>query len=231
MHNSHTYCKKKPTYESTFFWASFHTSFKEKTMKTHEIQTKAMDAFLIKDYRLALNYFNLHLKEDKTNTDSLFYRAWCKDHLNDHQGAIQDYRKIICLYDERPCFNSLSMVYNNMAYGYYKLHDFDKAERLVEIAIKMDAGNFNALTTKGEIYHSMLMYEKAIQLYEEAIEMEKKSYRGHRIERDGLLWILYKKADALSKVGREVEANETRRYLKRLGYKGQYYYSDKINLN
>jgi len=107
------------------------------------------------------------------NVDALFMRALAKSELNDKQGAISDYKKIIGLKDSTtPQFFKMSTVYNNMAYTLVGLEKYNDALSLVNKALDLDKSEAYIWDTRGEIYFHLGKYTKCINDMDTSIKLE-----------------------------------------------------------
>jgi len=124
--------------------------------------------------RLQLEIFSKYLETDKNNTDILFFRASSKSELGDLYGAISDYDKVIELNSNYPMqYNKVGMAYNNKAYSYVKLKEYNKALPFVEKAIELDKSEWYFWDTRGEIYLNLGDYKKSISDLDIALSIEK----------------------------------------------------------
>lgn len=181
---------------------------------------KGIEAILIKDYTLAETHFSVCIGgEDKNSVDSYFYRAWCRSKMGKEQEAIEDYLKCIANYENAYASNSLSMIYNNLSYAYFKINEIHKAEKAVEKAVKLDENNFNAWSTKGEMSLHIKMYDRAINELSRAINIERNYSRANRLEPQEVLHSYYLRAMAYIGNCNFAKAMEDLEYLNRFDYK------------
>jgi len=89
-------------------------------------------------------------------------------------GAISDYDKVIELNSSYPMqYNKVGMAYNNKAYSYVKLKEYNKALPFVEKAIELDKSEWYFWDTRGEIYLNLGDYKKSISDLDIALSIEK----------------------------------------------------------
>ena len=128
------------------------------------------------EYALAVRSFSKFLEEDGSNTDIIFYRAMAKHNLGDFHGSISDYDKVIELNSNYPMeFNEVGMAYNNKAYAYVKLKEYNKALIFVEKALELDKSAWHFWDTRGEIYLNLGSYDKCISDLNRALEIHENS--------------------------------------------------------
>lgn len=125
------------------------------------------------EYADAVFNYTKHLENDRDNTDVLFLRAMCKSELNDKYGAISDLDKIIEFEGKvTPKVYKMSTVYNNKAYCFVGLKQYEVALPLVEKALKLDKSEWYIWDTRGEIYLNLGQLDKSISDFTKAIEIE-----------------------------------------------------------
>lgn len=151
--------------------ASNNTSSNSSSL--NEVQI-AMQHFQNGEYALAVRNFSKYLEKDSNNTDVLMWRAMAKGQLKDYYGSISDYDKVIELNSNYPMqYNKIGMAYNNKAYTYVQLREYDKALPFVDKAIELDKSDWHFWDTRGEIYLNLGQYDNAISDLEKAIKIEK----------------------------------------------------------
>ena len=161
-------------------WVNQQTSESTNTTQTNnntsslnEVQI-AMQHFQNGEYSLAVRNFSKYLEKDSNNTDVLMWRAMAKGQLKDYYGSISDYDKVIELNSNYPMqYNKIGMAYNNKAYTYVQLREYNKALPLVDKALELDKSDWHFWDTRGEIYLNLGQYDKAISDLDKAINIEK----------------------------------------------------------
>lgn len=139
----------------------------------NEVQI-AMQHFQKGEYALAVRNFSKYLEKDSNNTDVLMWRAMAKGQLKDYYGSISDYDKVIELNSNYPMqYNKIGMAYNNQAYTYIQLREYNKALPFVNKAIELDKSDWHFWDTRGEIYLNLGQYDNAISDLDKAIKIEK----------------------------------------------------------
>lgn len=106
--------------------------------------------------------------------DFLFYRALAKSEVGDYFGAINDYDIIIPKGDEGQNYD-MATVYNNKAYSYVNLKNYEKALPLVSKALELDKSKWYIWDTRAEIYFNTKDYGKAINDATKAIQIQENS--------------------------------------------------------
>lgn len=126
-----------------------------------------------KEFASAIRNFSKFLETDENNTDIIFFRGLSKSELGDLYGAISDYDKVIELNSNYPMqYNKIGMAYNNKAYSYVKLKEYDKALPFVEKALELDKSEWYFWDTRGEIYLNLGNYDKSISDLDKAIKIK-----------------------------------------------------------
>ncbi len=86
---------------------------------------------------------------------------------------IGKYNKATVVYEEYlELFDGDSELYVNLIYAHLKLKNFDKAERYAIESIKTDSYNDEAYFLLGKVYKSNKRWEKALNAFHKAIEIE-----------------------------------------------------------
>tara|TARA_R110002096_G_scaffold435845_1_gene663825 strand:+ start:1197 stop:2495 length:1299 start_codon:yes stop_codon:yes gene_type:complete len=128
--------------------------------------------YLSKNYSQAISDIT---KSAKTNNeilpDFIFYRALAKSEVGDYFGAISDYDILISKGDDGQNYD-MATVYNNKAYSYVKLKNYEKALPLVTKAIELDKSKWYIWDTRAEIYFKKEEYGKAINDATKAIRIK-----------------------------------------------------------
>lgn len=133
----------------------------------------ALQNFQNGEYALAVRNFSKYLERDSKNTDVLMWRAMAKGQLKDYYGSISDYDKVIELNSNYPMqYNKIAMAYNNKAYTYVQLQEYNKALPFVEKAIELDKSDWHFWDTRGEIYLNLDRLDDAISDLDKAIKIE-----------------------------------------------------------
>lgn len=136
----------------------------------------AMKYYNNKEYAKSISNFSKYLENDKNNTDVLFYRALAKTEINDIQGSINDYEKIISLNSNYPLIkHKISIAYNNNAILLTKLKKYKEALILVNKALEMEKSDSFIWETRAEINYELSSYNKSLLDYNKAIELNENS--------------------------------------------------------
>lgn len=129
--------------------------------------------YLLGNYREAISDIT---KSSKTNNgikpDFLFYRALAKSEVGDFNGAISDYDLIIASGENIGQFYDMATIYNNKAYTYVVLKQYEKAVPFVNQALELDKNKWFIWDTRAEIYFFTSQYRKAINDASKAIKLQ-----------------------------------------------------------
>ncbi len=117
----------------------------------------------IADYTRAINI--------KPTPNTYFFRALCKEQLQDFYGVLSDYDKIIEL-GIPPDNNDMATIYNNKAYTLVRLKRYNDALPLVNKAIDLNSNQWFIWDTRGELYFQLGNYMKCIDDMTKAIELK-----------------------------------------------------------
>lgn len=128
--------------------------------------------YLLKNYSEAISDIT---KSAKTNSeikpDFLFYRALAKSEVGDFYGAISDYDLIIDSGEIKGQFYDMATIYNNKAYSYVNLKQYEKAVPFVDKALELDKSKWFIWDTRAEIYYNTSEYRKAVNDASKAIKL------------------------------------------------------------
>ncbi|MFD1614821.1 tetratricopeptide repeat protein [Gelatiniphilus marinus] len=129
--------------------------------------------YLSRNYSEAISDITKSAKTNKEILpDFLFYRAMAKSEVGDFYGAISDYDLLITKGDPKGQNYDLATVYNNKAYSYVGLKQFEKAIPFVTKALELDKGKWYIWDTRAEIYYNTGEYGKAINDATKAIKIQ-----------------------------------------------------------
>tara|TARA_R110002049_G_scaffold277039_3_gene455366 strand:+ start:1890 stop:3188 length:1299 start_codon:yes stop_codon:yes gene_type:complete len=128
--------------------------------------------YLSKNYSQAISDIT---KSAKTTNEILpnflFYRALAKSEVGDYFGAISDYDILITKGDNGQNYD-MATIYNNKAYSYVNLKNYEKALPLVTKALELDKSKWYIWDTRAEIYFNTGEYGKAINDATKAIRIQ-----------------------------------------------------------
>ncbi|GAL69088.1 tetratricopeptide repeat protein [Jejuia pallidilutea] len=128
--------------------------------------------YLSKNYSQAISDITKSAKTaNEILPDFLFYRALAKAEVGDYFGAISDYDILIAKGDNGQNYD-LATVYNNKAYSYVNLRNYEKALPLVSKALELDKSKWYIWDTRAEIYFNSGEYGKAINDATKAIQIQ-----------------------------------------------------------
>ena len=132
-------------------------------------------------YNEAIDMYNKVLLENKKSVISLFMRASCKSELGDVQAGIADYMRAV-KYEGIVDFD-YGTIYNNVAYAYVGLGNYDMAEKYIKEALKRNHLENYIWDTDGELAYKKGDYNRCIFSMNNAITIDNKStnsyyYRG-----------------------------------------------------
>lgn len=166
-----TWVNQQNSQSTTTTQANNNTSSNSSSL--NEVQI-AMQHFQNGEYASAVRNFSKYLEKDSKNTDVLMWRAMAKGQLKDYYGSISDYDKVIELNSNYPMqYNKIGMAYNNKAYTYVQLREYEKALPFVDKALELDKSDWHFWDTRGEIYLNLGQFDKAIADLDKAIKIEK----------------------------------------------------------
>jgi len=130
----------------------------------------------MKNYELAQADLDSALKLDDRDVDVLVQYAELYMDKGDRKTSNEVYQKVLNILDslaQEVDLNEkyLAMIYNNMAYNFVKLGEYEQAEKLVEKALKLNDESGYIWDTRGELYFWQKKYEKCIADMNKAIEL------------------------------------------------------------
>ena len=174
-------------------------------------QNKYFEA--ISDYNISLN------NSTKESPNTLFYRALCKSNVNDYNGAIADYEKLIQIgADGKGNIYDLATVYNNKAYALTNLKRYEEALPLVSKALEYNKSYWYIWDTKGEIEFNLGNYNQCILDMTEAIKINKDAnslyYRGISYLKLGKKELACKDLSSAGEMGKKDAYYEINKYCK-----------------
>jgi len=132
----------------------------------------------LKNFDLAKADLDSALKLDTTDVEVLVPYAYFYMEKGDRKASNEVYQKVLNIIDSietYPKFNDSysAMIYNNMAYNYVKLGDYEQAEKYVEKALQLDDESGYIWDTRGELYFWQKKYKECISDMNKAIELRK----------------------------------------------------------
>lgn len=129
-------------------------------------------SYLSKNYSQAISDITKSAKtSNEILPDFLFYRALAKSEVGDYFGAISDFDILISKDADGQLYN-MATLYNNKAYSYVKLKNYEKALPLVSKALELDKTKWFIWDTRAEIYLNTQEYGKAINDATKAIQIQ-----------------------------------------------------------
>ncbi|GLB52780.1 hypothetical protein NBRC110019_18200 [Neptunitalea chrysea] len=109
---------------------------------------------------------------DNVLPDFIYLRALSKAQLSDYNGAIADYETLIKLGEKNKGQQyDMATIYNNQAYLYCKLQNFEHAKNLAEKALQLNESHWYIWDTMGEIEYNLGNYSSAINALTNAINL------------------------------------------------------------
>ncbi|MGM5471427.1 tetratricopeptide repeat protein [Flavobacteriaceae bacterium LMO-SS05] len=131
--------------------------------------------YLLKNYSEAISDITKSAKTtNEILPDFLFYRALAKSEVGDYFGAISDYDIIIPKGADGQSYD-MATIYNNKAYSYVNLKNYEEALPLVTKALELDKSKWYIWDTRAEIYFNTNEYKKAISDANSAIKIQEDS--------------------------------------------------------
>ena len=128
-------------------------------------------------YNEAIDMYNKTLLENKKNVLALFMRASCKSKLGDIQASIADYIRAV-KYEGIVDFD-YGTIYNNVAFTYVGLGNYDMAEKYIKEALKRNHLEWYIWDTDGEIAYKKGEYERCISSMSNAITIDNKNVNSY----------------------------------------------------
>jgi len=137
---------------------------------------RANDYIKMKNFELAQNDMDSALKLDTTDIDVLVSYAYFYMEKGDRKTSNEMYQKVLNVLDSVAEENELNneylaMIYNNIAYNYVKLGDYEQAMTYVQKALDYDDESGYIWDTRGELYFCLKKYEECIADMNKSIEM------------------------------------------------------------
>jgi tetratricopeptide (TPR) repeat protein len=154
------------------------------------------------DYMRALYHYKDLLREAPQNPYLHSNMAYVLFRLEDYEGAIRAYRAAVEA-GEDPLWTST--VAQTLGTLYYQVrHDAESAERMLQMAYRLDSGNLECLTLLGDIYTEQGRYEDATHLYRHLLDAEPDNADCHNYM-GYLLWQLDRNEEAIGFYRRAIE--------------------------
>lgn len=154
------------------------------------------------DYMRALYHYKDLLRETPSNPYLYSNMGYVLFRLEDYDGAIRAYQTAVEA-GEDPLWTST--VAQTLGALYYQVrHDVDSAERMLQMAHRLDSGNLECLTLLGDIYTEQGRYEEATSLYRHLLDAEPDNADCHNYM-GYLLWQLDRNEEAIGFYRRAIE--------------------------
>lgn len=147
-------CKIEEKKESNEIENEHYSYSKIETAKNSYIVAK--DAMENKNYKIAIEGFQIALKQDNQFVLAYDDIAMCYRQLDDYDNAIKNYEKSLKIYPE----GDFALV--NIAVVYCLKSDFKNAIKYYEILIKYQPNNAEGYFGAGQNYFTLNDYEKAL---------------------------------------------------------------------
>ena len=130
----------------------------------------------MKEFELAAADLDSALKLDDRDVDVLYAYAFLNMEKGDRKASNEVYEKILEIADSIAQNSELNPkymagIYNNMAYNYVKLGEYEQAEKYVEKALKLNQESGYIWDTRGELYFYLKKYNECIADMNKAIEL------------------------------------------------------------
>ena len=126
-----------------------------------------------KKYDDAIKQYDKVIESDRKNIESLYYRAQCKSEMENHWGAIQDYKQAIKYENIVDNKNIYSTIYNNLAWEYRLLGKFNEAKPFIDEALNRNHMKDYIWETHGEIAYHLNDYTTCLSSMNNAITIYK----------------------------------------------------------
>jgi len=111
--------------------------------------TRGVAYAFMEEYSKAITDINQAIKLDPNKIDAYGNRAFCNYRLENYLEAIYDYTKVLELHSSTKEISFNEYIF--LAHSYLMLKEYDKASADIDMVLKLDPGNENALYVRGEI--------------------------------------------------------------------------------
>lgn len=120
---------------------------------------KGNEAFLRKDFKIAIDCFSRVLKLDPNNADACYRRGWSQQFMEKYDDAIEDFNKTILI-----CSNNyfLSMAYLGRGNAYFEKNKYEQAIGNYSKAIQINSGLVEAYAGRAQAYSLTKRYDSAV---------------------------------------------------------------------
>ena len=122
---------------------------------------------LLNKFDMAIDICNKLILADSRDVKAYFTRALCKDTLGDKSAALIDYMQILRF--EGAIDYDYGTVYNNIAYLYVRMKNYEMAKKYIAMALKRNTMEGYIWDTDGELAYRMGDYAKCIKSMNNAI--------------------------------------------------------------
>ena len=119
----------------------------------------------LEKYDSAYYDFNKLIQLDTTNYSYYFNKAYVLDFMDSIQEAIQVYH-LCMMYNDTNQY-----VFNNLGYEYFRLEDYDNAEKYYTKSIELAPDYYLPLYNRGILYFNTKKYEKALDDFKNALSL------------------------------------------------------------
>lgn len=156
------------------------------------------------EYMRALYYYKELLKEAPQNPYIHSNMAYILFKMDDHDGAIQEYRRAIQDGDDSVWTATVAQTLGTI---YYQVKDdLEGAEKMFQMAYQLDSSNLESLIMLGDIYTEQGNFEAAVRTYEYLLRVDPENADCHNYM-GYLLWQLDKNDDAMAEYRKAIALN------------------------
>lgn len=152
------------------------------------IENKAELLFKDRKYKEAKEEY-LKNNQKQIDINILFKIAFCDTELKNYNDAIEYYKKILVITENK--INEISLIKNNIAVCYLRLGKYEEAIKYYIEALKLNPDNSIYLGGLGDCYSYLNDYENTIFFYEQALQNNNKNIKVLR----SLIVMFYRKED------------------------------------
>lgn len=155
--------------------------------------TMAKDMMITGKYELAIEGFQLAIKEDKNYVLAYDDMAACYRKLDDYDNAIKYYKKSLAIYPE----GNFSLM--NIAVVYSLKSDFKNSVRYYEKLIDYEPNNAEGYYGAGKAYFGLKEYEKALDNIFKAHRIYTNENSDYKADSEKIMAMMYQKLKAEDK--------------------------------
>lgn len=126
------------------------------------------------EYKLSLKYANKTLEIDPNNIEVLILKAEIHSYQGNHEQSIELYKE----YLDNNVKENLDLIYNDIAWEYESLKDYDNALRYLILALELNPEEDTLLFEIAYFYEELGKQEECITFYNKFLDENPYSYNG-----------------------------------------------------